>query len=153
LKQYAKKRAEAAAVALDESLPLEERFDARLKLAQAAAQLRARPGAQPLRNHRPPARLLPQAQMSRIALRELRPPRARSRARQVELVREVIDEMNDPLGDLITRIRNAQLRGRSKVQSPASTLRARVLEVLQDEGYIRGFRKWRRTDTRSSRSS
>ena len=47
--------------------------------------------------------------------------------------------LNDPIGDLITRIRNAQLRGRSKVSSPASTLRVRVLNVLVDEGYIRGF--------------
>jgi small subunit ribosomal protein S8 len=47
--------------------------------------------------------------------------------------------LNDPLGDLITRIRNAQMRGRSKLTSPASTLRVRVLNVLVDEGYIRGF--------------
>ncbi|MDX2274880.1 MAG: 30S ribosomal protein S8 [Hyphomonadaceae bacterium] len=47
--------------------------------------------------------------------------------------------LNDPVGDLITRIRNAQMRGRSKVVSPASTLRARVLNVLVEEGYIRGF--------------
>ena len=49
--------------------------------------------------------------------------------------------MNDPLGDMLTRIRNAQLRGKSVVVSPASTLRARVLEVLLSEGYIRGFEK------------
>jgi small subunit ribosomal protein S8 len=49
--------------------------------------------------------------------------------------------LNDPIGDLITRIRNAQLRGRSKLVSPASALRARVLNVLKDEGYIRDFRE------------
>jgi small subunit ribosomal protein S8 len=49
--------------------------------------------------------------------------------------------LNDPIGDLITRIRNAQLRGRSKLTSPASTLRMRVLQVLKDEGYIRDFRE------------
>jgi small subunit ribosomal protein S8 len=47
--------------------------------------------------------------------------------------------MNDPLGDLLTRIRNAQGRRRPKVSSPASKLRARVLDVLVDEGYIRGY--------------
>jgi len=47
--------------------------------------------------------------------------------------------LNDPLGDLLTRIRNAQRRGRSTVTSPSSKLRAHVLEVLQREGYIRGF--------------
>jgi small subunit ribosomal protein S8 len=47
--------------------------------------------------------------------------------------------MNDPLGDLLTRIRNAQQRRRPKVTTPASNLRARVLDVLVDEGYIRGY--------------
>lgn len=47
--------------------------------------------------------------------------------------------MNDPIGDMLTRIRNSQMRGKSTVMTPASKLRARVLEVLADEGYIRGF--------------
>ena len=47
--------------------------------------------------------------------------------------------MNDPLGDMLTRIRNAQQRRRPKVTSPASNLRARVLDVLAEEGYIRGY--------------
>lgn len=47
--------------------------------------------------------------------------------------------LSDPLGDMLTRIRNAQMRHMSKVVTPASKLRLRVLEVLQAEGYIRGF--------------
>ena len=47
--------------------------------------------------------------------------------------------MNDPLGDMLTRIRNAQLRGKSTVVTPGSKLRAWVLDVLADEGYIRGY--------------
>ena len=47
--------------------------------------------------------------------------------------------MNDPLGDLLTRIRNAQMRNKSKVSSPGSKLRESVLEVLKTEGYIRGY--------------
>jgi len=47
--------------------------------------------------------------------------------------------MTDPLGDLLTRIRNAQTRGRTTVKTPASSLRGRVLDVLQSEGYIRGY--------------
>jgi small subunit ribosomal protein S8 len=47
--------------------------------------------------------------------------------------------MNDPLGDMLTRIRNAQMRKKSTVLTPASSLRRRVLEVLQNEGYIRGY--------------
>src|ERR1700679_4274032 len=46
--------------------------------------------------------------------------------------------MNDPLGDLLTRIRNAQMRNKSKVSSPNSRLRESVLEVLKTEGYSRG---------------
>lgn len=47
--------------------------------------------------------------------------------------------INDPLGDMLTRIRNAQMRRRGKVGTPGSKLRARVLDVLQQEGYIRGY--------------
>ncbi|MHC5307110.1 30S ribosomal protein S8 [Bartonella sp. LJL80] len=47
--------------------------------------------------------------------------------------------MSDPLGDMLTRIRNALGRKKSKVSTPASKLRARVLDVLQREGYIRGY--------------
>jgi small subunit ribosomal protein S8 len=47
--------------------------------------------------------------------------------------------MNDPLGDLLSRIRNAQMRNKSKVTSPGSRLRESVLDVLKNEGYIRGY--------------
>ena len=47
--------------------------------------------------------------------------------------------INDPVGDLITRIRNAQMRRHSSLTAPASKLRGWVLDVLQDEGYIRGY--------------
>ena len=47
--------------------------------------------------------------------------------------------VNDPLGDMIARIKNAATRRRSKLLTPASKLRQRVLDVLQAEGYIRGY--------------
>ncbi len=47
--------------------------------------------------------------------------------------------MNDPLGDMLTRIRNAQMRRKGSVATPGSRLRARVLEVLKSEGYIRDY--------------
>ena len=47
--------------------------------------------------------------------------------------------LNDPIGDMLTRIRNAQMRRRDNVVTPASTLRARVLDVLKSEGFIRGY--------------
>ena len=57
--------------------------------------------------------------------------------------------MNDPLGDLLTRIRNAQMRNKSKVSSPGSKLRESVLEVLKSEGYIRGYAAVAHTGGRS----
>ncbi|KCZ47335.1 MULTISPECIES: 30S ribosomal protein S8 [Hyphomonas] len=47
--------------------------------------------------------------------------------------------ISDPLGDMLTRIRNAQMRGMSKVVTPSSKLRVRVLDVLIEEGFIRGY--------------
>jgi len=54
--------------------------------------------------------------------------------------------MNDPIADMLTRIRNSQMRGKSVVSTPASKLRVRVLEVLADEGYIRGFEETKGED-------
>lgn len=47
--------------------------------------------------------------------------------------------MTDPIGDMLTRIRNGQRAKKALVNSPASKLRARLLDVLQREGYIRGY--------------
>src|SRR5262252_7809073 len=57
--------------------------------------------------------------------------------------------VNDPLGDLFSRIRNAQMRKKSKVSTPGSRLRARVLDVLKSEGYIRGYSTVEHKDGRS----
>ena len=47
--------------------------------------------------------------------------------------------ITDPIGDLLSRIRNGQLRGKAKITSPNSRLRIRLLDVLQAEGFIRGY--------------
>jgi small subunit ribosomal protein S8 len=57
--------------------------------------------------------------------------------------------MNDPLGDMLTRIRNAQQRRRGSVSTPGSKLRGRVLDVLKSEGYIRDYSQ---TDAGNGRS-
>ena len=57
--------------------------------------------------------------------------------------------INDPLGDMLTRIRNAQMRHKAKVTTPASKLSERVLDVLAEEGYIRGYA---RVDYKGGRS-
>ena len=56
--------------------------------------------------------------------------------------------VNDPIGDMITRIRNAQMRTKPKVIMPGSRLRERVLEVLKSEGYIRGYTSTAHTNGR-----
>jgi len=57
--------------------------------------------------------------------------------------------INDPIGDMIARIRNAQMRTKSKVSVPGSKQRERVLEVLKTEGYIRGYATVAHSDGRS----
>ena len=47
--------------------------------------------------------------------------------------------VNDPLGDMLTRIRNAHMRNKNSCSTPGSKLRAHVLDVLKSEGYIRGY--------------
>ncbi|MEL7465312.1 MAG: 30S ribosomal protein S8 [Pseudomonadota bacterium] len=49
--------------------------------------------------------------------------------------------MNDPLGDMLTRIRNSLMRGKSTVRTPASKIRGWVLDVLVAEGYIRSYER------------
>ena len=56
--------------------------------------------------------------------------------------------LNDPLGDMIARIHNAQMRNKPKVSSPASRLRVSVLDVLKSEGFIRGYTSVEHTDGR-----
>ena len=57
--------------------------------------------------------------------------------------------INDPISDLIARIHNAQMRKKPKVSTPGSRLRVSVLEVLQSEGFIRGYAKVDHSDGRS----
>ena len=57
--------------------------------------------------------------------------------------------MNDPVGDLIARINNAQMRKKPKVSTPGSRLRVSVLDVLKNEGFIRGYAKVDHADGRS----
>jgi len=57
--------------------------------------------------------------------------------------------LNDPLGDMIARIHNAQMRNKPKVSSPASKLRVSVLDVLKSEGFIRGYASVEHADGRA----
>jgi small subunit ribosomal protein S8 len=57
--------------------------------------------------------------------------------------------INDPLSDLIARITNAQMRRKPKVSTPNSRLRVSVLDVLKNEGYIRGYSTVEHTDGRN----
>jgi len=135
--QYASKRAELKKIADDMKVPAEERFAARLKLAKLP-----RNSSKVRIHHRcelsgRPKGYYRKVKMSRIALRSLSnfgqiPGMTKARW-------EGEDMIIDPIGDLLTRIRNGQLRRKSKINSPNSRLRIRLLDVLQAEGYIRGY--------------
>ena len=56
----------------------------------------------------------------------------------------------DPIGDMITRIRNAQMRHLSNVQIPSSKFRARILDVLKKEGFISGYKSISDSKTKES---
>jgi small subunit ribosomal protein S8 len=58
-------------------------------------------------------------------------------------------QMNDPIGDLIARINNAQMRKKPKVSTPGSRLRVSVLDVLKNEGFIRSYAQVDHSDGRS----
>jgi small subunit ribosomal protein S8 len=58
-------------------------------------------------------------------------------------------QVNDPVGDLIARINNAQMRKKPKVSTPGSRLRVSVLDVLKSEGFIRGYASVDHSDGRS----
>ena len=58
-------------------------------------------------------------------------------------------QLNDPLGDMIARITNAQMRKKPKVSTPGSRLRVSVLDVLKNEGFIRGYATVDHADGRS----
>ena len=138
-KQYAAKRARLKEQAADMSLSAEERFDARLRLARlprnsapVRQRLRCTLSGRPRGNYR-------KFKLSRIALRELTSkgqiPAWLNRAGKGE----ALMTMTDPLGDMLTRIRNGQRAKKSTVVAPASRLRSNVLDVLKREGFIRGF--------------
>ena len=57
--------------------------------------------------------------------------------------------VNDPIGDMISRIRNAAMRNKASVSTPGSHFRASVLEVLKTEGFIRGFSQTEHKDGRT----
>ena len=156
VKQYAAKRAALKAIANDESLPLEERFEARLKLAKLPRNSAADPHPQPLRGHGPSARLLPQAQdepdrAARTRLRWARSPASSSRAGKEE--RQMCQRSPRRHDRPHPERRHAQALQGARPRLPR--LRARVLDVLQDEGYIRGYHAGSRSpaSSRSSRSS
>ena len=94
---------------------MEERFTARLKLAELPRNSQPDPHPQPVRESRAVrAPIYRKLKMSRIALRELGSHGRDPGPRQVELVRRTTMAMNDPIGDMLTRIRNAQMRRKTQ---------------------------------------
>ena len=138
--KFASKRERLKAIAQNKELSMEERFDASLRLAELprnSAPNRVRNRCEVSGR---PRGILSQTAYVADCTERIGFGRQDSGHGEIELVRiETKMAVTDPIGDLLTRIRNAQLRGRSKVLTPGSRLRERVLDVLQDEGFIRGY--------------
>jgi len=137
--QYAARRAALKAKADDMSVAPEDRFAARLKLAELP-----RNSSKTRIHHRCEFSgrqgLLPQGQALAYRAsgpRQFRPDPGHDQGQLVGERRDMA--ITDPIGDLLARIRNGQLRGTAKIKSPNSRLRIRLLDVLQQEGYIRGY--------------
>ena len=139
-KKYAAKRAKLKAIADNDSLAMEDRFAARLKLAEMprnSSKVRIKHRCDLTGRSRSVYRKF---RLSRIALRRTGLDRPDPWHGQGKLVRRIGQmPLSDPLGDMLTRIRNAQKAGMTSCTTPASRLRANVLEVLKREGYIRHY--------------
>ena len=138
VKQYAPKFAKLKAQANDKSLDEGERLIARLKMAELPRN--ANPTR--IRNRceltgRPRA-YYRKFRLARVMLRDLANKGLIPGVTKSSWYGPIM-AVTDPLGDLLTRIRNGQRAKKDSVLSPASKLRVRVLDVLQREGYIRGY--------------
>ena len=119
--KFASRRNKLKKIVMDKTISPEERFQATLKLAEMprnSAKIRYRNRCKLTGRSRGVYRKFG---LARVELRDM--------------------SMSDPLGDMLTRIRNAQRAKKSEVVSPASRLRENVLEVLKKEGYILGYEK------------
>lgn len=136
-RKHAEKRSKLKEISKNKSLSLEERFQATVKLAKLprnSAPIRHRNRCAITGRPRGYYRKLG---VSRIAVRDLT-----AEGQIPGMIKSSwwgINMMTDPLADMLTRIRNALLRNKTSVLTPASKLRENVLLVLQDEGYIRGY--------------
>ncbi len=127
--RYAAKRAQLKAAMLDENCTPEERFEARLQLAR-------------LPRNSTPDRVRNRSEITGRLRKALTVSPGGHVTQGSESSAELTKRrltISDPLGDMLTRIGTAQRRGMTKVVTPASKLRVRVLEVLAQEGYIRGY--------------
>ena len=149
--KYAARRAALKAAAKDESLLARGALQGDAEAREAAAQLVGDAAAQPLRGDRAARAPTTASCACRASRSGISPRRARSRAWSSRAGKgRSRMSMNDPLGDMLTRIRNASMRGKSTVRTPASKIRKWVLDVLQAEGYIRGYEEV--TDRRPPRA-
>ena len=139
--KFASRRNKLKKIVMDKTISPEERFQATLKIAEMprnSAKIRYRNRCKLTGRSRGVYRKFG---LARIELRDMAsfgeiPGLVKSSWQEIKIM-----SMSDPLGDMLTRIRNAQRAKKSDVVSPASRLRENVQEVLKREGYIAGYEK------------
>ena len=142
VKKFAAKRAQLTATHQRPEVVAGRPLRSAAEAAEAAARLEPGALAQPVRADGPSARRLPQVRSRPQQIARYRDARRDTRRDQGELVgsgETNTMSMSDPIADMLTRIRNAQMSEKVSVAMPASKVKAAIAKVLKDEGYIDDF--------------
>ena len=124
---------------MDKKLPLEERFKAQQKLSKLprnSAKIRVMNRCQITGR---PHGVYRKLKISRIALRQLGLQGKIPGMVKSSWQKGVIMSLSDPIGDMLARIKNSQMRNHKKVKMPSSNFKAKKADVLKNEGYINKF--------------
>ena len=138
--KFANKRNKLKKIVMNKKLSLEERFKAQMKLSKLprnSSKIRVKNRCEITgRSHGVYRKL----KISRIALRQLSlEGKVPGMVKSSWWERNEFMSFTDPIGDMITRIRNGQMRSHVKIEMPASTFKGKILEILKREGFILNY--------------
>ena len=137
--KYYKKRMQLKKIIMDKKISLEERFKAQQKLSKLprnSAKIRVRNRCQITGR---PHGVYRKLKISRIALRQLGLQGKIPGMVKSSWQKGYYMSLSDPIGDMIARIKNSQMRNHKKVEMPSSNFKTKIADVLKNEGYINNF--------------